>query len=83
MGGGGRGAISGAMPGISRPVMKVLSEQGASLFWSEVGQVQRDRANKNHKPVSWGRSEELYPCLYYFPLVFFFFKFLLQFYSVI
>ena len=36
-GGGGRGAISGAMPGISRPVMKVLSEQGASLFWSEGG----------------------------------------------
>ena len=35
--GGGRGAISGATPGISRSVMRVRSEQVASLFWSEGG----------------------------------------------
>ena len=59
------------MPGVPRSVMKVRSEQGLLYFRVREGQLQRDGADKNHKQVSWGSSKELYPCLYYFPLLFF------------
>lgn len=60
-------AISGAMAGISRSVIKVHNEQVLPCSGVRARQARRDGEDKNHKQGSWDGSEELYHRLYCCP----------------